>query len=478
MSSQLEPTPLVIVEGFLSSAGAIVWGNFEEHSNYACQSNGEQNRRTIFASVGPVSSLHDRACELFYSLVGGTVDYGLEHAQANSHGRYGRTYEDGLYPQWSTDHPLHFLGHSMGGPTIVKLQWLLSTGFFGEKYSADMVLSVNAVSAPFRGTQLVYRLGEDIHNAPAVRPFSLGDILAKGVHVAAYLSPILPRFLDLHADARDLSFRRTSLWSLLCQLRKSDWAESRDATPYDATFEAADEREALNEGAVHPKTFYRSYCATLNDPSSSSSPSTSSAYRKSWFSWLTQGPFHASATAISNFDFSILRPIPAFMKTVAAAKHASKLGNTAAVEDGVIDVATGGDYLSASLRANDGVVPLFSQWHPCECSATRCKHFSHGDNILDDDGKTRYICPPEAGVWNVHHLAQAHHFSIVPFWLGTPSQKAFWLDLGHWLRAIDKAHPDVAGGVVGVGQHSVLNGEQAEGSADSASAAVATQSPT
>lgn len=47
--SPVEPPPLVIVEGFLSSAGAVVWGNFEEHCNYACLANGEQIRRTIFA---------------------------------------------------------------------------------------------------------------------------------------------------------------------------------------------------------------------------------------------------------------------------------------------------------------------------------------------------------------------------------------------------------------------------------------------
>lgn len=45
----VELIPLVIVEGFLGSAGAVVWGNFEEHSNHACQSNGEKTRRTIFA---------------------------------------------------------------------------------------------------------------------------------------------------------------------------------------------------------------------------------------------------------------------------------------------------------------------------------------------------------------------------------------------------------------------------------------------
>lgn len=119
------------------------------------------------------------------------------------------------------------------------------------------------VSAPFRGTQLVYTLGEDICNAPTVRPFSAGDIMAKGVHLAAYFAPVLPRFLDVHADARGLSFRQASFLSFLRQLRKSDWAGSRDVTPYDVTFESADERESRREGEVHPRTYYRSYCATL-----------------------------------------------------------------------------------------------------------------------------------------------------------------------------------------------------------------------
>ncbi|OJT11957.1 Lipase [Trametes pubescens] len=358
--SRLEPIPLVIVEGFLGSAGAVVWGNFEEHSNYACQSNGEQKRRTIFVSVGPVSSLHDRACELFYLMVGGIVDYGEQHSQENGHAQLGRTNETGLYPEWSVDRPLHFLGHSIGGPTIVKLQWLLTTGFFGTGYSADMILSLNTVSAPFRGTQLVYSLGEDTCDAPTVRPFSPGDILAKGVHLAAYLAPVLPRFLDLHADARGLSFRQATFLSFLGQLRKSDWAESRDATPYDVTFDAADERESLGEGKVHLRTYYRSYCATLSTPSGSRSSA-------SWMAWMTALPMHATSAMISRFDFSSLRPIPAVMATVTAASQASKADSETAIEEGVIDVAHGGDYLAEALRANDGVVPLFSQWHPFDC---------------------------------------------------------------------------------------------------------------
>lgn len=120
-----------------------------------------------------------------------------------------------------------------------------------------------AVSAPFRGTQLVYLLGEQTDNAPAVRTFSLGSALAKMVHIISYLTPFLPSIFDLHTDSRSLSFRETSFVSFLKQLWHSDWAEGRDATPFDVTFQAAEEREAKMEGMVCPRTFYRSYAATM-----------------------------------------------------------------------------------------------------------------------------------------------------------------------------------------------------------------------
>ena len=109
----------------------------------------------------------------------------------------------------------------------------------------------------------MYTLGEDVRNAPEVRPFSPGDLLAKGVHVVSYLAPLLPSVLDLHTEARALSFRDASFGEFLSQLRKSDWSESRDATPFDATFQAAEEREIAREGAPNARTYYRSYCATL-----------------------------------------------------------------------------------------------------------------------------------------------------------------------------------------------------------------------
>lgn len=123
-----EPVPLIVVEGFLGGAGAVLWGDFEQHLN--CSSSPTGKRRVIFTrrdislyelsrgitcvpSVGPVSSLHDRACELYYALQSGTVDYGEDHSIIHGHSRYGRTNPKGLYPQWSRVHPLHFLGHSI-----------------------------------------------------------------------------------------------------------------------------------------------------------------------------------------------------------------------------------------------------------------------------------------------------------------------------------------------------------------------------
>ena len=96
-----------------------------------------------------------------------------------------------------------------------------------------------------------------------MRPLSVGAGLAKLVHVLAYLSPLLPSSMDVHADARSLSYRESSLSEFFKHLWRSDWAESRDAAPYDMTFEAADAREAALEGNVYPNTFYRSYVSVM-----------------------------------------------------------------------------------------------------------------------------------------------------------------------------------------------------------------------
>ncbi|KAF9460118.1 hypothetical protein BDZ94DRAFT_1378333 [Collybia nuda] len=412
------PIPLIIVDGFLGCGSAVLWGKFSRFLNISSEKC--ENRRIIFVRVGPVSSLHDRACELYYALTGGTVDYGADHAKLHKHARYGRVNKAGMYPQWSPEQPLHFLGHSIGGSTIIKLQFLLKQRYFGPHVHPDMVLSVNTISAPFRGTQLVYILGECADAAPAVRPLSIGSLLSKWVHLVAFFSPLLPELLDLHVEARSLSFRDMSPVSLLKQLWKSDWAESHDAAPYDMTFEAADERESTLEGRAHPRTFYRSHVASLNSRLLTSSLPTSP------LSSILSQPFRLLSHPISTFDYSVIQPAPSFLENDALI-----LSSVSRSSDVVKN--TSSTVYSSTLREeykeNDGIVPLFSQWHPLPCRSTQCRHFEHSKNFT--------LPSPDPGTWNVYHMDAANHISLAPCWTGNFQQRYFWTSLGQWLYSID-----------------------------------------
>lgn len=84
------------------------------------------------ASVGPVSSAWDRACELYAQLTGGVVDYGAAHSAEHNHARYGRTYE-ALFDGWSSERQINLLGHSFGGPTVRLFAQLCDEGDTAEQ---------------------------------------------------------------------------------------------------------------------------------------------------------------------------------------------------------------------------------------------------------------------------------------------------------------------------------------------------------
>ena len=70
--------PIVLVPGFLGS---------DSHWDVEAIRDRYQSSRFLTTHPGPLSSHHDRACELFYSLKGGVVDYGAEHACRCDHAR-------------------------------------------------------------------------------------------------------------------------------------------------------------------------------------------------------------------------------------------------------------------------------------------------------------------------------------------------------------------------------------------------------
>ena len=71
------------------------------------------------ASVSPIGSSWDRACELYAQLAGTRVDSGAAHSKEYRHDRYGEDYTGrALIPRFDADSKLVLIGHSFGGATV------------------------------------------------------------------------------------------------------------------------------------------------------------------------------------------------------------------------------------------------------------------------------------------------------------------------------------------------------------------------
>ncbi|SVD25209.1 uncharacterized protein METZ01_LOCUS378063, partial [marine metagenome] len=119
-------------------------------------------------SVGPVSSNWERAIEVYYQLKGGQVDYGRNHSEKFNiiQKPEGKSYE-AMYPEWDENHPIHIIGHSMGGQTARMLNYLLTQEIFEDEENKvreqsdllggaqrNLIKSITAISAPHNGTTL------------------------------------------------------------------------------------------------------------------------------------------------------------------------------------------------------------------------------------------------------------------------------------------------------------------------------------
>jgi hypothetical protein len=210
-----------------------------------------------------LSSLHDRACEIFAQIKGGIVDYGEEHSAEFGHERYGRAYE-GLFPEWSAEHPVHLVGHSLGGVTIRVLQHLLDTRAFpGHNTSAAWITSITVINAPLNGSIAAYALGEKEKDAPAVVKLSPGHMLGCAVHLLAFLDVRLGGF-DLGLDHWNLSAWKgpiTAITTLRDSLLvRSTIVESKDNAAFDASVHSMSEWNKSIR--THPNCYYFSWVGT------------------------------------------------------------------------------------------------------------------------------------------------------------------------------------------------------------------------
>ena len=254
--------PIVLIHGFIGwgpeeMGGYNYWGGNHNYVEYL----DSLGFKVYNVSVGPISSNWDRAVEAYYQIKGGQLDYGNRHSA-----QYGILQKPagknwlGLYPEWDADHPIHIIGHSMGGQTARMLQYLLETEIYmdstrtipessnllGQKH-LNWIRSITTMSAPHNGT-------------------TLSDIVTKSV-------PFLQDFIGLAAvignrfysfDLEQWGFKRNDeeSWSrYFARIRSHPAWGTRNICSWDISLEGAKQLNTL--AVANENIFYFSF-ATSN----------------------------------------------------------------------------------------------------------------------------------------------------------------------------------------------------------------------
>ncbi|XP_052885049.1 uncharacterized protein LOC108450198 isoform X2 [Gossypium arboreum] len=247
--------PIVLVHGIFGF-GKGKFGSFSYFGGAE-----KKDERVLVPDLGSLTSIYDRARELFYYLKGGRVDYGEQHSKTCGHSRFGRIYEQGHYPQWDEDHPIHFVGHSAGAQVVRVLQQMLADKAFEgyENTSENWVLSITALSGAFNGTTRTFLDGMLPEDGQNMKPLCLLQLCRLGVIIYDWLDiPLLKAYYNFGFDHFNLSWRKVGLWGLVdCLLGNAGpWATGDWILP-DLTIQGSIK---LNSNLqTFPNTFYFSY---------------------------------------------------------------------------------------------------------------------------------------------------------------------------------------------------------------------------
>ncbi|KAI0504343.1 hypothetical protein KFK09_015295 [Dendrobium nobile] len=225
----------------------------------------KKDGHVLVPDLGSLTSIHDRARELFYYLKGGQVDYGEEHSKIYGHSQFGKIYEQGNYAIWDEHHPIHFVGHSAGAQVIRVLQQMLSDKAFEgyENTSDDWILSVTSLSGALNGTTRTYFDGMQPENWMVMKPICLLQISRVGVIIYDWLNIAwLKNYYNFGFDHFNMEWRKTGILGLIdLLLGNSGPFATGDWILPDLTIEGTIKLNSTLR--TFPNTYYFSYATKM-----------------------------------------------------------------------------------------------------------------------------------------------------------------------------------------------------------------------
>ena len=261
--------PIVLIHGFMGwgedeMGGYNYWGGREDYS----QMLRDQGHTVFTVSVGPVSSNWERAIEVYTQLKGGQVDYGKAHSEIFNmiQKPKGKIFK-ALYPEWGAEHPVHLIGHSMGGQTARMLQYLLTYEIYEDELSGireqsdllggvheNWVRSITATVTPHDGTTLADAVTKTI---PFVQYF---------VGIAGVVGT---RFYDFDLEQWGFSRGEDEIWTgYLKRMRTHEAWATKNMSSWDLSLSGAKELNGFLQ--ADPNVYYFSISASTTEKSQNS----------------------------------------------------------------------------------------------------------------------------------------------------------------------------------------------------------------
>ena len=343
------------------------------------------------ASVGPISSAWDRACELYAQLTGTVTDYGAYHSLVHAHNRYGRDYTAKGYgklmkKKWSAANPVNFVCHSFGGVTCRLLMQLLADGSKEEyNYAAkkgkldelsplfkggkkNWVYSVTNLAAPNNGSTVCEALPNTVD--------TVGKLMSAGSKVLSKTP--LKGVYDFQLEHFGIVTKKTdTIESLYSKIKKSGFMNHNDNAFADLALDKAiDMNKSLK---LQSSVYYFSYFGDRTYKNALGK------YKPNARMWT---PFKLSGKAICSYNSTTKGSY-----YTGYGKYKTKVSVTKTK-------AT-----SSSWKRNDGMVPVESGRYPF--------HYEKGKRVDDAHISSSVgVTAKKKGVWYVMPVVDADHLTF------------------------------------------------------------------